>query len=284
MPITADFPGVAPGSNLTQQEWNDSIFPALYERQWFIPRCTKLKRGYNQLNVPKMGIVSGQVLSGSTQDGTTMNLDSMNPSSTPITPNWLFAGHAYPDSLIWRSVDGIPEAAANNAENSLAAFIESQALVDVGTGTNTIGGPGVDMDVAIVRAVVATLRNNALLEADPGSTDIYALAFALQHDDLMSVPEFTSAEQLGNGSSPLVQGMFGKGNGVTFQLSTLQLNDANGRHNPFWVRSAFGYYYNSPPRGERQRLLAQNRVFAQTDFAHGVLFNSRFVDVRSKAA
>jgi hypothetical protein len=211
-----------------------------------------------------------------------MNLDSMNPSSTPITPNWLFAGHAYPDSLVWRSVEGIPEAAATNAENSLAAFIESQALVDVGTGTNTIGGVGVDADAAIVRAIVATLRNNALLEADPGSSDIYGLVFALQHDDLMSVPEFTSAEQRGDGSNPLVSGMFGKGNGVTFQLSTLQLNDANGRHNPFWVRSAFGYYYNSPPRGERQRLLAQNRVFAQTDFAHGVIFNTRFVDFRSK--
>lgn len=281
MAITADVPGSAPGSALTQQEWNDTILAALYERQWFLPRTTKMKRGYNQLNFPKMGIVSGQTLT-STQDGTTMNLDSMSPTVGNMTPSWFFAGHAYPDSLEWRSVDGIPAAAAANAENSLAAYIEQQYLNDVASGTNYLGGVAYDADAAGIRAAVATLRTNALQLGDPGSVDMFGLFYSLQHDDLMSIPEFTHADMRGDGSNPLVSGMFGKGNGVTFNLSTLQASDANGRHNPIWVRSAFGYYYNSPPRGEKQRYLAQNRVFAQTDFAHGIMFNNRFVDARTK--
>jgi hypothetical protein len=154
----------------------------------------------------------------------------------------------------------------------------------VPSGTNFLGSNAYDIDAAGIRAGLAVLRTNALIEALIGSAQIFGLFYALQHDDVMSVPEFTHAEQRGDGQNPLVSGVIGKGNAIEFEFSTLQANDPNGRHNPIWVRSAFGYYYNSRPKAETQRYKKQTRVFADAQLAHNILFQQRFVDVRTKAA
>jgi len=273
-------------ANLSQQEWDETIESAVYDRQWFLQRTQKRPRGYNQLTVRKMGIVSGQTI-GLTSDGDTgVSLDSMSPTAVTMAPSWFLCAHAYSDAVEWiaGSAGTIDRAAAENVENSLAAYIETQYLADVASGTNFLGNAAYDSDAAGIRAAVAALMNNAPSIGDPKNAQIYGLFNALQHDDVMSIPEFTHADQRGDGQNPLVSGVVGKGNGIEFSFSTLVFSDVNGKHNPIWLRPAFGYFYNSTPKGETQRYKKQTRVFADAHFGHNIVFNPRFVDVRTKAA
>jgi len=119
---------------------------------------------------------------------------------------------------------------------------------------------------------------------EPGEAQIHGLLGALQHDDAMSVPEFTHADQRGDGQNPLVSGVIGKGNAVQLDFTTLLQSDANGLHGCVWIKSAFGYFYNKRPGGEKQRFLKKTRVMADCHFGHNIVFNPRFVDFRTKAA
>ena len=269
------------GTNLSMNEWQSTFEGAVYDKMKFLPKTKERERGYALLTVRKMGRVNGQTLA-TTQDGTTMALDTMAPTIVTLTPNWYLCAHAYSDALPWVSGDGIDKAAANNVEDALAAYIENQYLGIVPSLTNFLGNSAYDTDAAGFRAAVAQLYSNSFGLAEPGNTSIYGLLGALQHDDLMSVPEFTSAEQRGDGQNPLVSGVVGKGNAVNIMFSTLLASDASGLHGCLWVPSAFGYYYNKRPNGEKQRYMKQTRVFADAHVGFNVVQNTRAVDFRTK--
>ena len=274
---------VVTGANLTMQEWQSTIEGAVYDKMKFLPKTKERERGYATLNVRKMGRVSGQTLTTS-ETGTGMTLDTMAPTAVTMIPSWYLTAHAYSDALGWTAGDGIDRAAADNVESGLAAYIETNYLAIVASLTNFLGNGAYDIDAAGFRAAVANLYNNSNGLAEPGTTSIYGLLGALQHDDAMSIPEFTSAEQRGDGQNPLVSGVIGKGNAVNLMFSTLLASDANGLHGVLWVPSAFGYFYNSRPKGEKQRYLKQTRVMADAHLGFNIVHNGRAVDLRTKAS
>lgn len=274
---------VVTGANLTMQEWQSSIEGAVYDKMRFLPKTKERERGYATLNVRKMGTVAGQTLATSS-DGTNMSFDTMAPTVVTMVPAWYLAAHAYSDALPWTAGDGIDRAAADNVESSLAAYIETNYLAVVASLTNNIGNGAYDTDAAGWRAAVANLFNNAKVLGEPGSATIYGLLGALQHDDAMSIPEFTHADQRGDGQNPLVSGVIGKGNSVNLAFSTLLYTDANGSHGCVWVPSAFGYFYNKRPSGEKQRYLKQTRVMADAHIGFNIVHNSRAVDFRTKSS
>ena len=271
------------GTTLSKQTWQETIEGAVYDRMRFLPKTVERPRGFAQGNVRKMGTVSGQTLA-STSDGTNMTLDSMSPTVTTLVPAWYICAHAYSDALGWVTGDGLSEAAANNVEDSLAAYIETNFLAYVATLTNYLGGSAYDTDAPGWRSAVAALLNNGKVMAEPGKKTIYGLLNALQFDDAMSVPEITSAEQRGDGQNPNVSGVISKGYGVNIDFSTLLYADANGSHGCVWVPSAFGYFYNSRPKGETQRYLKQSRVFADAHVGFNVIQNARAIDFRTKTS
>src|SRR5689334_19714572 len=283
--MAVDTPGASPGSNLTMQKWQGSLEAAIYDRQWFLPRITDKERGYGQLNVRKMGTFTGAT-AASSEDGVTAfaSFQSGSPTSVAMTPSWLLVPTALPDSVGFVAGDNIDDAYASGVEDALAAYIESQALSDVPSLTNFLGNAAYDMDVAGARAAVANLRNTAKVLADPVNKQIFGLFGALQHDDVMSIPEFTHAEQRGDGKSPLVSGVVGKGNAVTIEFTTLLTSDANGLHGVIWVPSAFAYWYNKRPAVEKQRYLKQNRILADCHFSHAIIHNARAIGMRTRTS
>jgi hypothetical protein len=276
-----DAPG-GTGANLTKQAWADTVEPAVYDKARFLKKTKEYERGYVQLNVRKISAGTGQTIA-STADGTGMTFDSMVPAVVTLTPAWLFIGHQYPDSLPWTSGDGIDAVAADDVERALAAYLENQQLADVQTLTNYLGNAAYDTDAPGFRAAMAQLATTAKVEAQPGVSQIYGMLGTLQIDDAMSVPEITHAEQRGDGQNPLVSGLISKGFGAMIDFTTLLASDANGLHGVFWVREAFGYYFNKRISGEKQRYLKQTRVMADAHFAHAVIHNARAVGFRTKA-
>lgn len=283
--MAADTASSASGT-LSKSIFEDTFESAVYDRQWFLQRTQKRTRGYNQLTVRKIATANGQTIATTSDGDTGISFDTMAATPVTMTPAWFLTAHAWSDAAGWISADGqtLDRAAAENVSNALAAYIESQYLADVASGTNFLGNAAYDVDAAGVRAAVAALMNNAPSLGYPEDAQIYGLFPSLQHDDAMSVPELTHAEQRGDGQNPLVTGVIGKGNAVEFGFSSLNASDANGKHTPIWIRSAFGYFYNKTPSVETQRYKKQTRVFADAHFGHNIVFNQRFVDIRTKAA
>lgn len=279
--MAVDVPGAAPGSNLNIQDWQTDIEPAVYDKTRFLRRTSEKQRPYDLLNIRKITAGTGQIVAAS-GDGTGMVFDSMTPTVVTLDPNWYFFGHAFPDSLGWVGGDNIKKAAADDVERGIAAYLESQALALPLTLTNFVGNAAYDVDTAGFRAAVATLFNSGKVETEPGEAQIFGLLGALQHDDAMSIPEFTNAEQRGDGQNPNVSGVIGKGNGVNLMFSTLLNSDANGLHGVIWVKEAFGHAWNSRIKVETQRYLKQTRVMADAHLGFAVIHNLRACAIRTK--
>ena len=279
--VNADVPGSAPGSNLPMNKWQDSIEGAVYESTIFLRRIREVIRGYGATKIRKITAGTGQTVS-STNDGTDVTFVSMNPDLVTISPTWYFFGHGFPDSLGWTSGDGIDSAAADDVEEGIAAHVEGQALALPASLTNYVGNNAYDAEVAGFRAAVATLMNAGKVKTRTGKATIYGLLNTLQHDDAMSIPEFTNADQSGKGDSPNVSGVFGKGNGVLLDFSSLVNSDGNGSHGCLWVESAFGHFWNKRISVERQRFIKQTRIMADCHLGFGIIHNLRAIAIRTK--
>lgn len=270
-------------ANLSMQDWQNSIEGAVYDKMRFLPKTKERERGYAQLNVRKMGAVSGQTLAAGS-NGADMTFDTMAPTTVPMIPAWYLTAHAYSDAVPWTAGEGIDRAAADNVESALAAYIETNYLAIVASLTNNIGNGAYDTDAAGWRAAVGQLFQNSKVMGEPGRVTIHGLLGALQYDDAMSVPEITHADQRGDGQNPAVSGVLSKGYGVNIDFSTLLLSDATGLHGCVWVPSAFGYFYNKRPSGEKQRYLKQTRVMADAHIGFNIVQNARAIDFRTKAS
>jgi len=277
-----DAPG-GTGANLTVNTWDETIQSAVYDKSRFLQNTVDYGAGKALKTIRKITAMTGSTIA-STSDGTDMTFVSMNPTTATLTPAWYFAGHQYPDSLPWTSGDSISRVAADDAEMALTASIETAFLSDVASLTNYVGSGAYNVDTAGFRGAVATLFNNGKVEAEVGSSSIYCLLGALQHDDAMSIPEFTHADQRGDGQNPLVSGVIGKGNGVKLMFSTLLYNDGAQLHGVLWVPSAFGHFFNKRAGGEKQRFKKTTYVMADAHFAHNIIQNARAVGIRTATA
>jgi len=276
----SDTPG-GTGANLTKTQYARGVEAAVYDKAKFLPLIQEWERGFNQLIVRKIAAGTGATLA-STQDGTTMTFDSMGPTTITMSPTWLFTGRSYPDSLPWTAGEDIDADAAADCEGALAAYLDTQLLADVASLTANVGNNATDIDAALWRSALASLYNSAKVLAEPGKSDIQMLLGALQVDDVLSIPEFTNADQRGDGQNPLVSGMVSKGVGVRANFTTLLSSDGNGLHGVMFVRSAFGYFFNKRPSGERQRYLKQTRVMADCHVGHNIVHPSRAIDIRTR--
>lgn len=279
--MAVDVPGTTPGSYLNKQEWQDSIEAAVYDKTRFLRRTREAMRPYDLLNIRKFAAGVGQIVSANSE-GTDMTFASFPTNPVTLDPTWYFFGHAWPDSLEFVSGAEIKRGAADDVERGIAAYLENQALALPASLTNFVGNNTYDVDAAGFRAAVATLFNAGKIETEPGQAQIFGLLGALQHDDAMSIPEFTHADQRGDGQNPNVSGVIGKGNGVNLMFSTLLNSDANGLHGVIWVREAFAHAWNSRIKVETQRYLKQTRVMADAHLGFTIVHNLRGCGVRTK--
>lgn len=277
-----DAPG-GTGANLAVQVWDETIQSAVYDKSRFLQRTTDYGKPMSVKNIRKITAMTGASVANTVEGiASSFTFTSMNPAVVTITPAWFFAGHEYPDNLPWVAGDSISRVAADDAEMALTATLENNFLQDVASLTNYVGDGSYDVETAGFRGAVATLFNTGKVEAEPGFKEIYGLLGALQHDDAMGIPEFTHADQRGDGQNPLVSGIIGKGNAVRLMFSTLLYNDGSALHGVIWVPSAFGHGFNSRVKGEKQRIIKATYVMADCHFGHNIIHNARAIGVRTK--
>lgn len=280
--MAADTPGVAPGSYLTKSIVEETIEAAIYDKARFLPRIKEHKRGFNQSTVRKLAAASGGVISSSDNGSTNVTFQQAGLSPVTMTPTWLYVGHEFPDSMRFRGGDEIDPAVSQNAEDALTAYLEYTLLQNLAVATNFVGDAGYDADAAQFRNAVASLFNTGKVEAIPGESEIFGILGCLQLDDVMSIPEFTHADQRGGGETPLVTGMVSKGNGVNMHFSTLLYSDGLKMFGGLWVRRAIGYYFNKRPGLELSRYIKTNRAIADCEVASNVIWDQLLVGIRHK--
>lgn len=278
-----DAPGVAPGSNLKLSVVSRTIEPAIYDKSRFLARIKEHERGYGQLTVRKVTAASGSTIA-STDDGTTVAFQGAGLTPVNMTPTWLYAAHQYPDSMKNQGGDEVDGALVGNLEDAIAAYLDYTLLQNLASFTNNVGAAATDVDAAIFRGAVAQLFTTGKMEAEPGEAAIFGILSTAQLDDIMSIPEFTNADQRGGGETPLVSGMVSKGYGVNMHFSTLLYSDAGGAHGGLWTKKAVGYYFNKRIGIEKQRYLKSNRIMVDCEVASNVVYNQLGYGINHKAA
>jgi hypothetical protein len=260
------------GSNLTIQNYKRQIYAALYNRMRFLPKSDKvMEKIFNALILRRMGRVVTQTIS-STGDGTGFDFSDLTPTAITVSPNWIIAAAAMPDSMKRRGGEEIDAASVKTLNDSLAAGLETYALTVVQAATTTpIGNATYDIEPVGLRGALQALNVNSHGNADAGDSNV--LLSATQIGASLNIPEINQAQQRGDGTSPLVTGRISNGYGFNFDFTTLVANDASGYWGVAWKKAAVVYGYNQEPGPERQRYLKQERFMADAEIGVKILYN-----------
>lgn len=264
-------PGSA-GANLTIQNYARRIYAALYNRMKFIPNCDQtMEKIMNALILRRMGRVAVQTIA-STGDGTGFDFSDLTPTQVTVSPSWIIAAAAMPDSMKRRGGDEIDAASAANLDKALSAGLDAYALTVVQASTTTpIGGAGYDIEPIGLRGAVQALNVNSEGNVEPEEANL--LLSATQIGASLNIPEINQAQQRGDGRSPLVSGRLSNGYGFSFAFSTLVATDGSGHWGVGWKKQGVVYGYNKTPGPEKQRYLKQDRYMADAEIGVKILYN-----------
>jgi hypothetical protein len=111
-----------------------------------------------------------------------------------------------------------------------------------------------------------------------------AVISTTQYPNMMAISEYNDADVRGDSENPHVKGVYGTGGGVQIMYSTVVAQDANGWHNPVYVRDAAIVGWNARSRVKRQDYLLQNRVVLFNNCAFSILHDLRAVVMRTTAS
>lgn len=266
-------PGSA-GANLTIQNYQRKIWAALYNRMKFIPNSAQqMDKIYNSLIMRRMGRVATQTIA-STGDGTGFDFSDLAPTTVTVTPAWIIAAAAMPDSMQRRGGDEIDPASVKNLNDSLAAGLDAYALTAVQAATTVpYGGAAYDIEPVGLRTVLQNLNVNS--EGDVDAGDAFMLLSATQIGKSLDIPEVNRANYRGDGENPLVGGKLATGYGFRFGFTTLCAHDGSGYWGVAWKKDGVVYGYNKTPGPEKQRYLKQSRFMADAEIGVKILYNEK---------
>lgn len=270
-------------SALNIKEWARRIEPAVYDSMAFLPTLKEAaERIMDGLYVRRIGTVPVQTLAD-TNDGATFNFDTMTPTAILLSPSWILAAAAYPDSSPRRQGDEISAAYANNLNEALAAGLDAYVLAFIQSAVTTvpIGGAAYNIDAAGLRTAIQQLAGTSKRDIQPGDPGINLILHTNQIDDALAIPEVNQAYQRGDGRSPQLTGKITTGYGLNFMFSTLVKADANGFHGAAYKGEFMHYGYNQRPKPEKQRYLKQTRLTADAEIGANVVYNEYVQPIRT---
>lgn len=274
-------PGGA-GAELSLKEYARKIEPALYNAMQFIPQLKeRAEKIRDTLYVRRLAAVSTSTLA-STADGSSITFSDLNPSVFSLTPNWVIAAAAYPDSAPRRQGEEIDAAFAENLTAALAAGLDTLVLAEIQSATTTpVGNAAYDIDAAGLRSALATLETNSKRLVKAGLSELNLLLDTGQISPALAIPEINNAYQRGDGKAPTVSGRISTGLGFKFDFTTLLASDANGKHGAAFHGDAIHYGYNQRPKPEKQRYLKQNRLMADAEIGFETIYQELLVPIRT---
>lgn len=275
-------PGGA-GANLSLKEYSRKIESALYNAMQFIPsikeRAEKIR---DTLFVRRMGRVSTQQIS-STGDGTGFTFSDLSPVVFQLTPVWIIAAAAFPDSSPRRLGEEIEPETVENLNASLAAGLDALVLAEIAAATTTpIGNAAYDIEAAGLRSALTALETNSKRLVKAGRSDINLLLSTSQIGASLAIPEINNAYQRGDGKAPTVSGRISKGLGFMFDYTTLCTTDANGVHGAAYHGDCIHYGYNQRPKPEKQRYLKQERFMADAEIGFETIYQELLQPIRTQ--
>ena len=270
-------------SNLNITKWARRLEPALYDFMKFIPKTKEAaEQIMNGLYVRRLGAISTQNLAD-TEEGTGCTFSTITPTRILLSPSWIIAAVAYPDSSPRRQGDEINAAYAANVESALGAGLDAYGLAFIQSSVTTtpIGNAAYNIDAAGLRSAVAALATNSKLSVEPGDASVYLLLDPGQADDALAIPEINQAYQRGDGRSPQLSGKITTGYGLEIDFTTLLATDANGKHGAAFKGEFLQYGYNKRPSPEKQRYMKQTRIMADAEIGANVIYNELVVPIRT---
>ena len=274
-------PGTHTGFNITT--YTRKAAPATYQEMVFIPMIEDygMKLGGTG-TILKAARISSSVLS-QTAEGDVLTASTLIDTPATLTAAGNYVMVAWSENEEKQIQVALDTLASGEVNRALAEGSDTIALANVASGTQSMSQAAVDM-VGLNQAL-GRLGQNTNGEAAPGKAQIYAVFTFTQLPALQGIPQYNSAEMRGDSENPYVKGVWMRGGGVLLNLSTAVAQDANGWHNPIFIREAFQIGWNTPrAKVESQRFNLQNKVITFNNFGSGIAHNLRFIDFRTTAS
>jgi hypothetical protein len=277
---------IVPG---TQTGWNITTYrkkaaPATYQEMVFIPMVEDygMKPG-TVGTVPKAARVASAVLA-QTDTGETLTFSNMVDTAATLTAAGNYIAIEWSDNEDVQTINfKINTLASGEVTRAMGEGSDTIALQNVASLTNTMSQAGVDGTGH--RQALGRLGQNTNGMAGPGKEQVYAVYSYTQLPNLGNIPEYNNAEIRGDSENPYVKGVWMRGGGVVLALSTAVYQDANGWHNPYFIREAFQVAWNTEKaRVEEQRFNLATKVLCYNNFASGIVHNARALDFRTTAS
>ncbi len=275
-------PGGA-GANLNITTYARKLEVALYDAtegwKYFKERAEKIMNG---LIVRRLGRVSSSTLA-STADGSSITFSDLAPVQFTLSPTWVIAAAAYPDSAPRRQGEEIDPAFADNLTGALGEGLDTLVLAEFQAGTTTpIGDGASDIDSAKLRAALTALDTNSKRTRQAGLANFVLLLDTGQQNPALAIPEITNAYQRGDGKAPTVSGRISTGLGFKFDFTTRLTSDANGKHGAAFYGDCIHTGFNKRPGVEKQRYLKQNRIMVDAEIGYETVYQELLQPIRTR--
>ncbi len=271
-------PGAITGFNLTT--FAKRAAPATYQEMIFIPMVEDYGMKVGTTGTVRKALRLTASVLGQSANGAALTAATLADAAVTLTAAGNVIMVQWDDNFKVQTDIAVETLASGEVERALAEASDTIALANVSSGTQNMSNANVD--AASLRQALGRLGQNTNGEASPGKAQIYAVFSMRQYPFLATIPEFNNAEIRGDAENPFVKGIWMRGGGVILNLSTAVANDANGDHNPIFIREAFQIGWNTARAAvETQRFEVQTKVIAFKNFASGVIHNLRFIDFRT---
>lgn len=272
-------------TGFNRQSWQDSVEGATYQRIQFADTIDQYSgRLLNLGNIRKYARATASTLAQG-DDGN--SLTNSNVSGTPVTvsPTMRYVQVAWSAAERAQVDFDLAAGVAGQIEQALAEAVDTVALSNVASGTNTMSAAG--FDVTLWRQAIGRIMGNTngmFAPGDTGNSMIRAVISNTQYPNVMAIPEFTQAQLRGDNEDPLVKGIFTNGGGINVRFSTVVAQDGNGWHNPIYVQSAFVIAWNQRTKSNEEQVELLIRINVSNNFGVNVKHDGRFIDVRTTAS
>jgi hypothetical protein len=274
-------PSGTPGFNITT--FRKKAAPATYQEMVFIPMIEDYGMRLGTTGtVRKAARMTSTVLAQSAP-GTSLTPSTMIDTAATLTAAGNYVEVAWSQNEIAQLDLALGTLASGEVERALAEGSDTIALANVTSATQTMSQAAVD--APMFRQAAGRLGQNTNGMAGPGKEQIYTVFSFTQLPALQSIPEYNSAELRGDSENPYVKGVWMRGGGVLLSLSTAVAQDANGWHNPMFIREALQIGWNTgKAEVEQQKFELQNKVIAFNNFGSGIVHQLRLIVMRTTAS
>jgi hypothetical protein len=237
-------------TNLVQQKWRPGYDLAPYEPMVAVKNFVEgsAERFGNLLHIGKISAKTAVTL-GATATGQSLTYATDTEVETQVSPTAIYSAVEFTRHGLTRVLESaaLQKAYRDQLAAALAARIDSDGLALASSlSTNVVGGPAVDVTKSLLLSAIQKVVTSAKHYARE-NTQKYLCVHSVQWDDLMAIPDITSAEVRGDGVSPTVKGWVWNAWNTLVTWSGGVSTSGGVAHNLLHVKPSHVIAYNERP-------------------------------------